>query len=408
MSNKKSKISFDLSPSDPMPGTSVDTPEQDTLSIQFEQEAEAPAFLKTRPEPEPDYDTAGRTDAEPLFDRDEWERELAAPEPAARPAPEPRPVAAMKGNPESVLRAPGFASTGLMAAHEPGFIQRNALSFGIGGGVVATFLLGIATAYMVMDPVGGAPDRTAEGTYAPESFSEAPTRTVISDMTDVSEVSASGPMSTPAISPAGQDLGAAVLAGLQPNVAPVPQPATTQPEQIRKALEALSNNKLRMLREGILAGVYDVETYDRDGVQRVRLITQNAPLTDEGASELLLEAVARGELEMSTSLMNTEGELDIETMMFNIVQTSLVNDHNSTHSNAALDMSRRIFAASNARTELIDGNRTYTVQTGDSLAYIALQFYGRPSAYKRILDANRDTLQSPDQIQQGQRLIIPS
>lgn len=51
--------------------------------------------------------------------------------------------------------------------------------------------------------------------------------------------------------------------------------------------------------------------------------------------------------------------------------------------------------------------RYYAVQEGDSLAYIALQFYGRPAAFQRILEANLDILQSPDKIQTGQLLHIP-
>jgi nucleoid-associated protein YgaU len=71
-------------------------------------------------------------------------------------------------------------------------------------------------------------------------------------------------------------------------------------------------------------------------------------------------------------------------------------------------MSRKAFAASNAGTTVEDGMRVYTVRAGDSLAYISLQFFGVLNAYTRILEANRDTLQSPDKIQVGQRLIIPS
>ena len=106
--------------------------------------------------------------------------------------------------------------------------------------------------------------------------------------------------------------------------------------------------------------------------------------------------------------MTAEGEVDVETMMFNLVQTSLRNDDSKASVDAALGMSRKIFAASVARTQNEGGARVCRVQPGDSLAYIALQFLGSPTAYKRILEANRSTLQSPEQIQIGQRLIIPS
>ena len=53
-------------------------------------------------------------------------------------------------------------------------------------------------------------------------------------------------------------------------------------------------------------------------------------------------------------------------------------------------------------------NRTYKVQPGDTLSKIAQNFYGSGNEYNRIFEANRDKLQSPDKIQAGQELVIPS
>jgi LysM domain len=52
--------------------------------------------------------------------------------------------------------------------------------------------------------------------------------------------------------------------------------------------------------------------------------------------------------------------------------------------------------------------RTYKVQPGDTLSKIAKEFYGNANEYKRIFAANRDKLESPDNIQAGQELVIPS
>jgi len=52
--------------------------------------------------------------------------------------------------------------------------------------------------------------------------------------------------------------------------------------------------------------------------------------------------------------------------------------------------------------------RTYKVQPGDTLSKIAQNFYGSANEYNRIFEANRDKLQSPDKIQAGQELVIPS
>jgi uncharacterized protein YidB (DUF937 family) len=50
----------------------------------------------------------------------------------------------------------------------------------------------------------------------------------------------------------------------------------------------------------------------------------------------------------------------------------------------------------------------YTVVPGDSLSKIAQRFYGDASQWPRIFDANRDQLQNPDRIRQGQKLKIPT
>jgi LysM repeat protein len=53
-------------------------------------------------------------------------------------------------------------------------------------------------------------------------------------------------------------------------------------------------------------------------------------------------------------------------------------------------------------------NRTYTVKPGDTLSKIAKEYYGNANEYNKIFQANQDKLQSPDKIQVGQELVIPS
>ena len=52
---------------------------------------------------------------------------------------------------------------------------------------------------------------------------------------------------------------------------------------------------------------------------------------------------------------------------------------------------------------------TYVVQKGDSLSTIAAkpEIYGHGSRWRRIFDANRDQLKSPDRVQAGMTLKIP-
>ena len=54
-----------------------------------------------------------------------------------------------------------------------------------------------------------------------------------------------------------------------------------------------------------------------------------------------------------------------------------------------------------------DAPRTYTVAAGDSLSKIAKKFYGNSNDWKRIFEANRDTVENPDLIHPGQVLKIP-
>lgn len=49
----------------------------------------------------------------------------------------------------------------------------------------------------------------------------------------------------------------------------------------------------------------------------------------------------------------------------------------------------------------------HLVVKGDSLSKIAKKFYGDPSLYTKIFEANRDQLADPDKIKPGQKLLIP-
>lgn len=50
---------------------------------------------------------------------------------------------------------------------------------------------------------------------------------------------------------------------------------------------------------------------------------------------------------------------------------------------------------------------TYVVQANENLSVIAKKVYGRSALWKRIYEANRDQLSSPDVVRQGQTLRIP-
>lgn len=203
-------------------------------------------------------------------------------------------------------------------------------------------------------------------------------------------------------------LEAAVQKGLQPKPT---RGGLTADEMAQKAIEAqqfVNRNKLRMLREGVLARVYSVTARSDGAHRRLVLKTVNADMTQKAMANLLTESVKAGDLEVPAALITADGVVDMDTLLFNLIQTSLANDGTPEGLAAATEMSRRAFAASEAKTKEVGGSRIYVVEPGDSLGYLSLQFYGRPSAYLRIFEANREQLQSPDLIRIGQRLIIPA
>ena len=54
-----------------------------------------------------------------------------------------------------------------------------------------------------------------------------------------------------------------------------------------------------------------------------------------------------------------------------------------------------------------DATQWHVVVKGDTLSKIAKKYYGDPSLYPQIFEANRDILTDPDKIQIGQKLRIP-
>lgn len=432
MANSSSKISFNTSSSPALdPSAQPDTAEvHEEAEVYQEVEADVSApprksalrFDTTGPshgglsEPLPDVFGAAKTPDEqapaphwkatqaPVQDANDTEagwQTAIEPNPFREPAPKP----------------PGFAATGLMGAPSQSFFQRHSGALSVASVVLATFLLGVTATVVWLGDRGAA--QTAQST-APATFSaattaaaampspmagpdqETATRSVTPDLTQVAQVPDA--VVAPAANSAG--LGQAVLAGLT-QAAQTEARSQMEAQEI-EAFQVLNDKKLRMLREAVLAGMFDVITVEDGGAQRVQIHAINVSMTSNFADAILIDAVRRGQVDIGLALRTPDGGVDVTTMIFNRVQSSLLEDDTAESIQAARDMSRKVFAASVARTQAVNGARVYTIQSGDSLAYIALQFYGKPDEYKRILDANRNTLHSPDQIQIGQRIVIPS
>lgn len=59
------------------------------------------------------------------------------------------------------------------------------------------------------------------------------------------------------------------------------------------------------------------------------------------------------------------------------------------------------------RTASKKGDRSYVVQSGDTLFSISRKFYKSPKRWKEILDANRRSIRDPKKLTVGQTLFIP-
>lgn len=59
-------------------------------------------------------------------------------------------------------------------------------------------------------------------------------------------------------------------------------------------------------------------------------------------------------------------------------------------------------------TEEIVGERSYTIEKGDTLSKIASEHYGRAGAWREIFEANRDVIEDPDRIFPGQVIKLPN
>jgi len=57
--------------------------------------------------------------------------------------------------------------------------------------------------------------------------------------------------------------------------------------------------------------------------------------------------------------------------------------------------------------ESVEQVEYYVIEKGDNLSAIAAKYYGKGSAYPRILEANREVIKDPDLIFPGQKIRIP-
>jgi nucleoid-associated protein YgaU len=62
---------------------------------------------------------------------------------------------------------------------------------------------------------------------------------------------------------------------------------------------------------------------------------------------------------------------------------------------------------SSRKTASRKGDRSYVVQSGDTLFSISRKFYKSPKRWKEILNANRKNIRDPKKLTVGETLVIP-
>ncbi len=78
-----------------------------------------------------------------------------------------------------------------------------------------------------------------------------------------------------------------------------------------------------------------------------------------------------------------------------------------SYADLTADIQAPAAAAAAAGAAPVAGQRTYTVQAGDSLSKISQHFYGNANQYMKIFEANKDKLADPDKVRAGMELNIP-
>ena len=127
-------------------------------------------------------------------------------------------------------------------------------------------------------------------------------------------------------------------------------------------------------------------------VASVKDLLDDDPEAPSGAASLgeakALDALANGDDEPGASALLPEQAADAKDKK-----------------KAAEDSAKKEKAARAAAKSAIP--ETYVVQDGDTLYKIAIKFYGRTSAWKRIREANKATISTDGRVRQGQTIKLP-
>ena len=121
------------------------------------------------------------------------------------------------------------------------------------------------------------------------------------------------------------------------------------------------------------------------GLQELVSVAQTQGMTGQEIDQLIVQAVEHGTLIIPDILRTPNGQPDTMAMLATLVDATTPT---------ALILIR-------------DVGNTYVVRPGDSLASIAVKYYGSTDAVNDIFWANKDRLSDPDQLRVGQTIFLP-
>jgi nucleoid-associated protein YgaU len=121
------------------------------------------------------------------------------------------------------------------------------------------------------------------------------------------------------------------------------------------------------------------------GLQELVSVALTQGMTGQEIDQLIVQAVDHGTLIIPDTLRTPNGQPDTMAMLATLVDATTPNTPTLTR----------------------DVGNTYVVRPGDSLASIAVKYYGSTDAVNDIFWANKDRLSDPDQLRVGQTIFLP-
>ena len=121
------------------------------------------------------------------------------------------------------------------------------------------------------------------------------------------------------------------------------------------------------------------------GLQELVSVALTQGMTGQEIDQLIVQAVEHGTLIIPDTLRTPNGQPDTMAMLATLVDATTPT----------------------APTLIRDVGNTYVVRPGDSLASIAVKYYGSTDAVNDIFWANKDRLSDPDQLRVGQTIFLP-